>query len=144
MALLAPELAGARCSMQVGNTSDYRPANAEVVRFLPMEEFSARVDAADVIVCHGGVGSVLHALQRRKIPVVMPRRRHYREHINDHQLQLVEALAAEGRVIPVYEGGDVLPAILAARRGPPARAPWGEPMLVQRVRQAIDALLPRD
>jgi UDP-N-acetylglucosamine:LPS N-acetylglucosamine transferase len=75
-----------------------------------MEEFDRRLEEADLVISHGGC-TVLSAIRLGKVPVVMPRRKKYGEHVNDHQVQLVQALAEEGRVIPAYEPEDLPGAI---------------------------------
>lgn len=47
---------------------------------------------------------------------MMPRQKKYNEHINDHQLQLVQALTAEGRIVPAYEPEDLPHAVAEARK----------------------------
>jgi UDP-N-acetylglucosamine transferase subunit ALG13 len=45
----------------------------------------------------------------------MPRRRKYGEHVDD-QLDLVKAIAEQGRVVPAFEPEDLPGAILEAKR----------------------------
>ncbi len=108
--------------LQAGNTP-YAPRAAQTVPFLPMETFSERIAAARLVITHGGCGTILEAVRAGKVPVVMPRRRKYGEHVNDHQLQLATALAAEGLVVVALEPGDLPRAIRdAEQRRPPKRA----------------------
>lgn len=51
---------------------------------------------ADVVIAHAGVGSALDALKAGRAPVLVPRRRAFGEHVDDHQVELAEALAARG------------------------------------------------
>ena len=67
---------------------------------------------ASVVICHGGCGSISLALRAGKVPIVVPRQKRYGEHVNDHQLQLTQALASEKRVLPLYEIDD-LPNVIA-------------------------------
>jgi UDP-N-acetylglucosamine transferase subunit ALG13 len=102
--------------IQSGNAPDFKSRRAEVRPFLPMDEFMRRLKEADLIISHGGCGTLLSAVRLGKIPVVMPRRKKYGEHVNDHQVQLTEALAAEGLVVPAYEPEDLPGAIAEAKR----------------------------
>lgn len=113
--------------MQVGFTRDYVPRHAEWRRFWPRAEFDQLLRESDLIVMHGGA-TVLEVVRLGKVPVVMPRRKKYGEHVNDHQLQLVERLAAEGRLVPAWEPADIPAAVREARGrvAPPVpRAPMG-------------------
>ena len=81
-----------------------------------MEEFVNYIRNASIVICHAGAGTLIHVLQAGKVPVVMPRRKKYGEHIDDHQLELVKVLAEQGRVIAAFEMGDLPQAIAEARQ----------------------------
>jgi UDP-N-acetylglucosamine transferase subunit ALG13 len=68
----------------------------------PYEEMQRLVATAKAVVTHGGTGSIMLCLESGRRPLVVPRLRRFGEHVDDHQLQIVEALAAEGLVSPVY------------------------------------------
>lgn len=63
---------------------------------LPAAELSAIMASADVVVAHSGVGSALSALEAGKVPILVPRRLHRHEHVDDHQEQLARELAERG------------------------------------------------
>lgn len=62
-------------------------------QWLPAEELHAALGAADVVITHGGVGSVLACLRQGTVPVVLPRTAGQGEHIDDHQHQFARLLA---------------------------------------------------
>jgi len=101
--------------IQSGFESNFFPKFCEVESFIPAEEFNKRLKDASMIISHGG-GTILSVIKLGKVPVVMPRRKKYGEHVNDHQLQFVQALAAKELVIPAYEPEDLPSAISEARR----------------------------
>lgn len=70
----------------------YRPQNFEWVARLAPQDYDRRIAAADLIVSHAGMGSILTALHHGKPIVVMPRRGHLRETRNDHQFTTVRML----------------------------------------------------
>jgi len=78
--------------------SSVRPGGATCVAFMGFEEIVRQVQAARVVVCHAGVGSILVALQNGKRPIVVPRLRRFGEAPDDHQEELASRLAAEGLV----------------------------------------------
>lgn len=69
--------------------------------FMDMEEFGSNIRDAELLIMHAGAGSVIHAIEAGKVPVVMPRRVSFGEHVNDHQVEFAEALARAGRVIMI-------------------------------------------
>lgn len=83
--------------------SAFVPRNAEHFGFTTSEHIETLNRSARIIVSHAAAGSVITALRHRKPVIVVPRRHHLNEHIDDHQLELAHALEAEGRAITVYE-----------------------------------------
>lgn len=67
-------------------------------RFLDTEQLGALLDGADVIVCHGGPGSIASAWARGHVPIVVPRLRRLGEHVDDHQLDFCVKFAELGRI----------------------------------------------
>jgi UDP-N-acetylglucosamine transferase subunit ALG13 len=59
---------------------------------VPAIEMQRALREADVVVSHAGTGSALTALEAGKYPMLVPRRRSFGEHIDDHQLQIVREL----------------------------------------------------
>jgi UDP-N-acetylglucosamine transferase subunit ALG13 len=93
---LEPE-AGETLVVQHG-PSPVRPRAAECIAFMPHDVLLARMEAADAVVAHAGVGSILTAFLAGKRPIVVPRLRAYGEAVDDHQLFLGRRLAEEGAV----------------------------------------------
>lgn len=130
--------------MQTGNNPDFRPTHCRHEPFMSMEEFVSRVREATLVICHAGVGTLFHVLSTGKVPVVVPRRKQYGEHVDDHQLELVQALAPEGRVIPVLESEDLPEAIAKARRASSQAPPPPPYRMLSLVSQAISELTGKD
>jgi UDP-N-acetylglucosamine transferase subunit ALG13 len=86
----------------------------EWVDFLPFEELAARAREARLVVCHAGVGSIMMARQCGQRPIVVPRRRHLREAVDDHQLVLGRRLERAG-VVTLVEDESSLAAVAAAQ-----------------------------
>jgi UDP-N-acetylglucosamine transferase subunit ALG13 len=104
-----------RVLVQSGNNPNFVPTYCEHVPFLSPEEFETWIAQADLIVSHAGAGTLFHVFQAGKTPVVMPRRKQNGELVDDHQIELARALAAEGRVVAAYEVEDLPEAIAEAR-----------------------------
>lgn len=71
--------------------------------FMQFPQMIESMEAADVVVCHAGAGSILCALRAGHMPVVVPRLKRYDETVDDHQVEFSRALAAEGKVIAVED-----------------------------------------
>lgn len=127
--------------LQTGNSRDFRSALYQYRPFLADEEFQRRMERADLIIAHGGCGTLLYAIRCKKVPVVMPRRKQYGEHVNDHQMQLVQALASEGRIVPAYEPWDLSAAIIEARRCNVQPARPAPSCMIELIAQAINEVI---
>jgi UDP-N-acetylglucosamine transferase subunit ALG13 len=118
-------------------TAEPPPGVQRAVPFLPFGEVVEYMRAADVVVTHAGVGSIVVALQHGHVPVVVPRRRRFGETVDDHQVPLVELLAEHGTVIPALEPDELSDAVarVPPRGAPPAPA---ERALHREVRVALE------
>ena len=92
-------------------SSVVRPTGAVSVDFIPFSELVARMTEARIVITHAGVGSVLTALSVEKRPYVVPRRRRYREAVDDHQVELARRLAGAGLVTLVEDTRDLQSAL---------------------------------
>jgi UDP-N-acetylglucosamine transferase subunit ALG13 len=68
------------------------------VDFLPFTELEDAMRRARVVVCHAGVGSIMLARRCGNVPIVVPRRLHAGEAVDDHQQRLAVRLAGAGVV----------------------------------------------
>jgi len=63
---------------------------------LPATELERALSRADVVIAHSGSGSALSALEAGIKPILVPRRKLYGEHVDDHQEELASALSSRG------------------------------------------------
>lgn len=82
---------------QVGPT-EYSARHIEAVPFISPKDCMTKMRAADVIVAHAGMGSIIGALELGKPILIMPRRADLGEHRNDHQLATARRFAELGKV----------------------------------------------
>lgn len=131
---------GGSVFLQTGNTKGFRAAHCRQESFIEMERFEEMLRSASLVISHGGAGTLLQLFMAGKIPIVMPRLRRYGENVDDHQVELVEVLAAEGRVIPAYEPEDLANAIGQARTRNMKPLPPPPSRMIALVTQAIEDL----
>lgn len=96
--------------VQAGYTK-YKSKNMLIFDYLPKKELEEYMKEADFIITHAGVGSVFDALKKDKKVIAVARLSKYKEHNNDHQLELLEEFSKENLVIPVIEMDELEPAI---------------------------------
>jgi UDP-N-acetylglucosamine transferase subunit ALG13 len=102
--------------------------------FLSYDRLVELMRAADGVVCHAGVGTIMTALALGTTPVVVPRLQRYNEHVDDHQLQIAGAFSARG-LVQVATDGD-LAASLALARARPSRRLGPAPELRSAINEA--------
>jgi UDP-N-acetylglucosamine transferase subunit ALG13 len=100
-------------------SSRVRHGRGTWVDFLAYEELSDQVGRARAVVCHAGVGSIMLARRHGLRPLVVPRRLHLGEAVDDHQLPLARRLHASG-VVQLVEDERELASALAAIESPVA------------------------
>ena len=84
--------------VQAGFTK-YESDNMEIFDLIPMKKFDKLVDEADLIITHGGVGSILGAIRKNKKVIAIPRLSKYKEHTNDHQKQIVDEFVKKNYIL---------------------------------------------
>ena len=92
--------------VQAGYTK-YNSSNMEIFDLISNDKLNKLMDDADIIITHGGVGSIIEYLKKNKKIIVCPRLKKYNEHTNNHQLQIVESFSKKGYIIPYYENDDL-------------------------------------
>jgi UDP-N-acetylglucosamine--N-acetylmuramyl-(pentapeptide) pyrophosphoryl-undecaprenol N-acetylglucosamine transferase len=103
-----------------------------------------KLDEADIVVSHAGVGSIICALRAGHVPVIFPRLKRYGETVDDHQAELAEALSQRGTVRVAWTGEELIQAVASV---PPRSAVpiTGGELLGAAVRAAVrgDSPAPR-
>ena len=89
--------------IQIGYTTKYKPKYAEYFDFKTYPEIQELNQKTRVVVCHGGEGSIITAIEQGTPVISVPRLKKYGEHNNNHQLEIVHAMAEEGKIIAVYD-----------------------------------------
>lgn len=85
---------------QVGHTK-YVSSNMEIIDFLPYTDLNKMIDKANLIITHGGVGSIMDGIKKNKKVIAVPRLKKYGEHVNDHQLQIINSFRKLGYILGV-------------------------------------------
>jgi uncharacterized protein (TIGR00661 family) len=97
--------------VQSGHTK-FSSDKLDIQPFVDPAEYDRLNQEAKLVISHAGVGSIMQALALGKPVVVMPRRRRFGEHLNDHQLQIAHSLAEQG-LVTVVEKADQLESAVA-------------------------------
>ncbi len=89
--------------VQAGGSIDYKSKKMKMLSFINYEEMEEYIKRADLIITHGGTGSILLPLQHNKKVIACARLSKYKEHINDHQCELVSIFDKEGYILELHD-----------------------------------------
>lgn len=93
--------------VQAGCSSDYQSKYMDIFDLIPFDEFDSMIEACDILITHGGVGSIISGLKRGKKVIACARLKKYGEHTNDHQLQIIDNFVREGYILKLDENDDL-------------------------------------
>ena len=88
--------------VQAGYTK-YKSKNMKIFSLIPLEELEELIEKADLIITHGGVGSIISSLKKGKKVIAVPRLHEYQEHVNNHQKEIVETFDKKGYIIGIQD-----------------------------------------
>ena len=69
--------------------SNYTPQRYKSRQFLDRDEFIEKMENSHLIVTHAGTGAIITALKKEKKVIAIPRLKEFQEHVDDHQVQIV-------------------------------------------------------
>ena len=81
--------------VQAGSTK-FKSDDMKIFKLMPAEELNKYIQKANFVITHGGVGSIVTCLKMGKKVIAVPRLHKYGEHVNDHQLQIIETFDGQG------------------------------------------------
>lgn len=97
--------------VQSGYTN-YESKNMRIFDLIPQEELERYQDQADLIITHGGVGSIISSIKKEKKVIAVPRLHEFQEHVNNHQKQIVEAFDRKGYIMGINRVEELEEAVL--------------------------------
>lgn len=83
--------------------STYKPEFCKWSHFYSYQNMVDYVKSARIVITHGGPSSFIMALQEGKVPIVVPRQKHFYEHVNDHQVIFTKMIAEREKNIIIVE-----------------------------------------
>ncbi len=91
---------------QIGST-DFESKKIELHKFMSKEEFDNYMKEARVIISHAGVGTIIEGLKLNKKMIVAARKKEYKEHVNNHQEQILKTFSDKGFILPLNDFNDL-------------------------------------
>ncbi len=85
--------------VQAGCSSDFKSNDMKIFDLISLDEFDDLIKKCDILITHGGVGSIITGLKNNKKVIAAARLQKYGEHVNDHQLQIIENFSTAGYIL---------------------------------------------
>ncbi|MDI6825951.1 MAG: PssE/Cps14G family polysaccharide biosynthesis glycosyltransferase [Candidatus Aenigmarchaeota archaeon] len=128
---------GEKVIAQVGY-STYIPKNIEYFRFADFNEMEKLFGSANLIITHGGIGSVLLAIRKRKKVIVVPRLKKFNEHSDDHQVQVVKELERQDLILAVYDIDNLYDSIVKSKKFSLPKKSFEQNIIVNKIREELN------
>ena len=95
--------------------SDYEPRFYSYQKFLDRDEFARETEKADIVITHGGTGAIIGAVKKGKKVIAVARRAQYGEHVDDHQLQIIEQFQDQNLICGIPDVNELEQALAYVR-----------------------------
>lgn len=83
--------------------SDYKPHNYVYKDFVNRDEFQQLIGKSDIVITHGGTGAIIGAVKQKKKVIAVPRLSKYKEHVDDHQTQIISQFNELNLICPCMD-----------------------------------------
>lgn len=123
--------------VQAGHTK-YDSNNMQIFDLLDKDDFDKYIKECDLLITHGGVGSIITGLKNDKKVIACPRLAKYNEHMNDHQKQIIERFTESGYIIPYNEGDDLEKVINKSKTFKPTKYKSNTVNMIKTIKSFID------
>ncbi len=106
--------------------------------YFTKEEYTKLIKKSRLVITHAGVGTIIDSLNAGKVVIACPRLKKYKEHINDHQLQIVKELSNMGYIIPLKDSSKMANALKEAEIFKPKKYKSNTENMVKLIEDFID------
>ncbi|MBR2834020.1 MAG: hypothetical protein IKE75_06350 [Bacilli bacterium] len=124
--------------VQAGYTK-YKSDNMKIFDLVSMEDFQKYMSSCDLLITHGGVGSILDGLKHNKKIIAAPRLKEFGEHTNDHQLQIINSFYEKGYILKLEDFDKLDKVLLEVKSFKPKKFVFNNENFVKKIKEYIDS-----
>lgn len=124
--------------VQSGRTS-YTSSYLKLVPFFSTKELEQMYEQATLVICQAGVGSIMLGLRKHKKVISIARLSRLDEHIDDHQLEILDVFSKSGAVLSWNGEGDLSDVLKRAENFVSAGYPFQEEAISRSILQYLEA-----
>ena len=123
--------------VQAGHTK-FESKDMEIFELIPMEKFDELIDSCEILITHGGVGSIITGLKHNKKVIAAARLKEYKEHTNNHQLQIIENFSNDGYILALNNFDDLGEKLKEAKKFKPKKYKSNTNNMIKLIEDFID------
>lgn len=123
--------------VQAGYTK-FKTENMKIFDLIPKEKLEELEIQADLIITHGGVGSIITSIKKEKKVIAVPRKHQYGEHVNNHQIEIVQNFNEQGYIIGIEKVEDLKQAIIKAKEFEPKKYEINNKLMLKTIEDFIE------
>lgn len=106
--------------VQAGSTK-FKSKDMKIFDLISTRKLNKLIKESNYVITHGGVGSIVTCLKMGKKVIAVPRFHKYEEHVNDHQLQIIQTFDGQGFIKGISQVSDLESAIKNINNFEPAK-----------------------
>jgi UDP-N-acetylglucosamine transferase subunit ALG13 len=96
-------------------SSDYCPVHYGYNNFIDRDKYVDKMNSSEIVITHGGTGAIIGAVKKGKKVIAVPRLKKYSEHVDDHQLEIVQQFESANLIIGCHNCDEIWKYIETAR-----------------------------
>lgn len=123
--------------VQAGYTK-FETDKMKIIDLMSKEQLEKFQDEADLIITHGGVGSIISSIEKGKKVIAVPRMHEYGEHVNNHQKEIVKDFNDKGYIIGIEKVEDLKQAIEKIKKFEPKKYQPNNEKMLKIIEEFID------
>ncbi len=120
--------------------TNFHSDRMKIVDYISQKEFDRLMKKCDLLITHGGVGSILTGLSYGKKVIAAPRLAKYKEHINDHQVQIVGEFVEKGYILGLDDFSKLNEVIKKSKKFKPNKYKSNRDNMIKMLEDYIDNL----
>lgn len=118
--------------------SKYESKNMKIFDVISMNEFDLLIRKCNILITHGGVGSIIAGLKNGKKVIAMARLKKYKESANDHQLQIIDSFSRDGYILKLEEDDNLCDVLKLAKNFKPKKYVSNTSNMIKLISEFID------
>ena len=123
--------------VQAGYTK-FETDKMKIIDLMSKEQLEKFQDEADLIITHGGVGSIISSIEKGKKVIAVPRMHEYGEHVNNHQKEIVKDFNDKGYIIGIEKVEDLKQEIIKSKEFEPKKYQPNNEKMLKIIEEFID------